>query len=440
MISEKKMTFLKSIMLTVNMFVIGFILVLIIKVTNQICLYNTARPFLDSVVSIPLNPQRMTGYTTLLLIFLILSFVIRESVFREKRVVIYSTLAIDLCVCITLMYVLNFNYNGIVLWVFANVLYHVKDRGRYILLVVAIIVYACTDFQLLTIKYGLFSVKSYMQYFDASKNQYYLGVFNLLISVNIIFFIVFCVMVIQRQRGIIEEVNALYDKLSDTNNELQHANNELKEYADLKEKMGQTKERNRLAREIHDTLGHTLTGISAGLDACIATIDVTPEMTKQQLNTLAKVTRTGISEVRRSVNELRPDALERLSLKSAIEQMIKECQEVTKAKIDFQCQIGRLKFDEDEETTIFRIVQESITNAIRHGKADEIKILMRQELGNVCLSIKDNGIGCANMKKGFGTKHMQERVGMLNGEITFYGKQGFAVEAIIPIRWGEEYD
>ena len=67
------------------------------------------------------------------------------------------------------------------------------------------------------------------------------------------------------------------------NNELKNLNEQLKEYADIREKMGETRERNRLAREIHDTLGHTLTGLSVGLDACVVTSDIDLEATKKQL-------------------------------------------------------------------------------------------------------------------------------------------------------------
>ncbi|WP_122641737.1 sensor histidine kinase [Luxibacter massiliensis] len=437
---NKKMIFFKGSMLLINMLIISFILLLIINVTDRICIYNEARTFLESVERVPLNPGNTAGLAIFLMVLLIFTFALREWAFPDKSRFIYGTLAADFVVCIGIMYVLNFNYNGIVLWFFANVLYYVNDRGKYFLLALALFVYGSTDFQFLSMKYELFSVKSYMQYFDARSSQYYLGVFNLLLSVNIIFFIAFCVKVIQNQKGIIEEVNLLYKKLTDTNEELHSANNELKQYADLKEKMGQTKERNRLAREIHDTLGHTLTGISAGLDACITTIDIDPAVTKQQLNVLSNAARTGISEVRRSVNELRPDALERFSLNSAIEKMLEEFRLITKAKIEFQCEITRLRFDEDEENIIFRIIQESVTNSIRHGEADEIYIVMKQEMGNVDLSIRDNGKGCINPKKGFGLKHMQERVSMLNGKISFSGEEGFNVEAVIPIRWGEEYD
>lgn len=65
----------------------------------------------------------------------------------------------------------------------------------------------------------------------------------------------------------------------------------------MSERMAQTRERNRLAREIHDTLGHTLTGITAGLDACLAIIDVAPDQTKKQLEMLSRVSRDGIKEI-----------------------------------------------------------------------------------------------------------------------------------------------
>lgn len=438
--NDRRISIFKALMLLFNIIAVSFIVAFIIIITQKICQFNMARTFINGVVTIPKNPMFTLWITVILMSIFVITFLAREYFCVHKTGVIYGTLIIDFLISILLMYVLNFNYNGIVFWVFANVIYYVKEKGKYLFVVLAIITYVGTDYQLLSIRYHLFSVKDYMLYFNASKQQYYLGIFNVLISVNVILFIVFCVFVIQQQRGIIDEVNFLYKKLTDTNEELQYANEELKQYADLKEKMGQTKERNRLAREIHDTLGHTLTGISAGLDACIAIIDVAPEQTKNQLNTLSKVTRDGISEIRRSVNELRPDALERLNLESAITKMIMDFKSVTNAKIDFICEVHQLKFDEDEENIIFRIIQESITNAIRHGKASEVNVVMEKRNGYIHLLIQDNGVGCNQIKPGFGTKHMLERVHMLNGEITFSGEVGFKVDAKIPIRWGETYD
>lgn len=307
-------------------------------------------------------------------------------------------------------------------------------------MLLAILIYVCTDHEFLTINYHLYSMNDYISYYNAHTQQYLIGGYNVLVSLNIIIFILFCIYVIQTQRGIIEKVNYLYSQLSQKNDELENANEELKQFADIKEKMGKTKERNRLAREIHDTLGHTLTGISAGIDACITMIDSNPKVTKKQLEVISKVTRDGIGEIRRSVNELRPDALDRLSLESAIGNMIADMTSVTHAEVFFQCQADNLKFDEDEENTIYRIVQESMTNALRHGKANKIWVTIRKEDSTLHLQIQDNGIGCVDMKKGFGTKHMQERIQMLHGTVTYKSENGFLVDAVIPIRWGEEYD
>ena len=250
----------------------------------------------------------------------------------------------------------------------------------------------------------------------------------------------FCVFIIIEQSGTIDEVKKLYFKLSQTNEELQQANEKLQEYAVMKEKMGETKERNRLAREIHDTLGHTLTGISAGVDACIAMIDSSPEVTKGQLELISKVTRDGIKEVRRSVSELRPDSLERLNLEPAIRKMVNETNSITNTKIHFECDVEKLKFDEDEENAIYRVVQESMTNSVRHSHAKNVYITIKKKYSDIYISIKDDGIGCTDMKKGFGTRHIVERIKLLNGTVEFDGSDGFTTNVVIPIRWGEEYD
>ena len=96
----------------------------------------------------------------------------------------------------------------------------------------------------------------------------------------------------------------------------------------MSEKIAEDKERKRLAREIHDTLGHALTGIAAGVDACIAMIDINPEATKKQLMVISKVVRQGIVDVRNSLNKLRPGALEQHGFKGAIENMIEDMDKI----------------------------------------------------------------------------------------------------------------
>ena len=93
---------------------------------------------------------------------------------------------------------------------------------------------------------------------------------------------------------------------------------------------------------------------------------------KEQLEGIGDTARRGLQDVRRSVRKLKPDALERMSLNNAIHQMIEDMSKVTNTKIYFVSYMEELEFEADEEEVIYRIIQESTTNAIRHGKATEI--------------------------------------------------------------------
>lgn len=438
--NEKMARYIKCLLFFINVVGVLYLVGCLLFTTRRMGQFYQVRGFLERVESIPMSPIRTSVYAVLLLLCLLTTFLLREFVLKENQKLIFATIVVDILFIILLMVVLNFNYNGLVFWSVANVIYYTKGKNRYLFLLLSIVSYVGTDYQLLSLNYKLFSIKSYFEYYPAATQQMLLSFYNLIASCNIITFIILCVYVIQQQRGTIDQIHTLYDQLSASNEKLERANVELQELAIVKEKMGQTKERNRLAREIHDTLGHTLTGISAGLDACLTILDVSKEQTRKQLTVLAQVARDGITEVRRSVSELRPDSLKRFKLDAGIRKMIEDVKAVTKADIKYTCEIEPLKFSEDEENTIFRIIQESITNAIRHGKAKKIEVYIRWMEGKVHLTIQDDGIGCKEMKKGFGTTHMIERVHLLNGEITLSGENGFCVDAIIPIRWGEKYD
>jgi len=86
------------------------------------------------------------------------------------------------------------------------------------------------------------------------------------------------------------------------------------------------------------------------------------------------------------------------------------------------------------------VIQESLTNAMRHGRASRVWIVMDKKDGEIELSIKDDGIGCTKLVNGFGTKHIMERIQMLNGSVEYKSDNGFMVIARIPVRWGKEYD
>ncbi len=432
---------LRLMMMIVNFIAVLFVSLSVFITTERICSNYEAREFLDTISALPIQPRLNVQISLGLYLLLVVTFILRETIYVNQLKKIYISLVIDFIISTVIVVVMNFNYNGIFFLVFAGVIYYAKgDKGKYLMICLALISFLMTDAKLLSINYNLYSINDYFCYYDASVQQYLVGIYNLLGSLNIILFIIYCIFLIQQQRGTIEEVNLLYAEIQKTNEDLQNANNQLEEYAKITESMAKTQERNRLAREIHDTLGHTLTGISVGIDACIATVELAPKETKAHLERISDVARRGLLDIRRSVNELKPDALERLGLETAITKMITDMKSVTDMEIFFECKIRPLKFDEDEEGAIYRVIQESITNSMRHGKASRVRIRMEKEEDMVLLIIQDNGIGCSEIKNGFGTKHIMERIGLLNGTVQFKSENGFSVIARIPIRWGEEYD
>lgn len=421
-------------MLALNFLAVVLQAVFVYMTTERIRYNYEARTFLDGVTAIPENPRWNMIFCISAMCFLVLTYLFRLFPRASRGHGMWVTLLLDTLVCFSVLYVLDFNYNGLILLLFAYVLAFVRDKkARLLMILLAIFGYLLADYELLSIYMPLYNLDSYIQYYPGGVQQYLYSINNILASLNMVLFIIYCVYVINTQQGTIEEINGLY-------HELRTANEQLQEYAAMSERMAQTRERNRLAREIHDTLGHTLTGIATGLDACLALIDAAPEQTKKQLQLLSEVSREGLKDIRRSVNELRPDALERLSLEAAVRKMVTDMSRTSDVQIHFRTEAEHLKFDEDEENTIYRVIQESITNAIRHGHAKEIWVEIRQQEGEVILVIRDNGVGAEKIESGFGTKHIKERIEMLHGTVTFNGKHGFTVTAHIPIRWGESYD
>lgn len=431
---ERYVTIFQGAMLLINFIAVAFVCSFIWYTTEKVRAHYEARVFLNGVETIPGNPRENLIICLCMMGILVLTAAMRFLMKNLSNRWVIASLVLEIMVCAAVIYQMDFNYNGLLLLVFANTIAFVKDgKTKLLFVILAIAGYLIADYNLLSIYMPLYNISDYIGYYNIYTQQYLFSAFNILRSLNIILFIVYCVYVINVQRGTIEEVNILY-------HELQAANEQLTEYADMSEKMAQTKERNRLAREIHDTLGHTLTGIATGLDACLALMDVSAEQTRKQLLLLSEVSREGIKDIRRSVNELRPDALERLSLSVAIRKMITDMSRASDVQIYFETEEKNMKFDEDEENAIYRVIQESITNALRHGKAKHIWISFQKTEGEILLLIRDDGLGCKEIKNGFGTKHIAERIEMLGGRVTFDGQNGFTVTAYIPIRWGETYD
>ena len=237
-----------------------------------------------------------------------------------------------------------------------------------------------------------------------------------MVCLNILLFVLYMILLFTSQKDENERIRRL-------NEQLNQANDQLRDYAVNMERMTQMRERNRLAREIHDTLGHTLTGIIMGADAGLALFDVAPEESKKRIQVVAQSARDGLTDVRRSIKALRPDALERSTLAQALEGLVENFRLTTSARIDYFQEAEELRLDSDEEDTLYRVVQEGLTNAVRHGKADRMEIRITRSGDMVTVSVRDNGTGCPKPVEGFGLRHMRERLEMLGGTLA-YGNLG----------------
>lgn len=421
---------------------LNFITIVFISILMRYCLSghiqeNTALEYMQKIDTMPMAAWKIPVVAVGLYIALLLLLHVQNS----GSVALMLKLALELAVSFCISFVLGFSYTGIILLILADAMrYFPNAKGRVSFVTVICILYLLVDYNLIAVCLKLTSFETYLEYFQRDIRFFLLGVKNVLTSLNMAVFLVYVVAVVRAQQNEKERILVLNEQINVANEELKKAYIQLEEYAKESEKVAETRERNRLAREIHDTLGHSFVGIITGIEACATLMDVAPDATKVQLMAIAEVARQGMTDVRRSVKALRPDALEKMDLEKALTQMVKEIESATSAEISYQCTAKLNCFSEDEEDIIYRIVQESITNSIRHGKAKRIEIFIDREYNMLNLLIQDNGIGCSNIQKGFGLHHMDERLGMLGGTLAYSGENGFTVKAQIPIRWGNEKD
>ena len=408
-----------------------FLAVFIFFTTDLIQQRFEAADFLRQAEVIPLPATLILGGTLLLYPMLLGVMQLRGHV-REKPWSALAFLLLESVICMALLRLTSFAGNQIFLLVAANMLTLTRDRkNRGIGLIILVILFLCTNDHVVSAFVPITSFERYLYPYTAQSASLFQGTASALSTSVLILFLVYILFLIQDQ--MLESA-----QMRRINDELRTLNHQLEEMADVREKMGETRERNRLAREIHDTLGHTLTGLSTGIDAAKTLLQRDPDMAIKQQDILSATAREGLKDVRRSVRKLRPDALENHTLKGALETMIEEFMRSSGVKVSYVCHLDSLDFQPDEEDTIYRIVQECMTNSVRHGHASRIYISFGKDQDSLILIIEDDGKGCVDIQEGFGLHHMKERIALLNGNVRFYGRDGFEVLVELPLRKEDE--
>lgn len=417
----------KNTMFILNVIIVLFYVAVIAITTKYIIGNDLARSFLDKVMYMPTAPVYIISGSVGLLLCLAYCVYYREFNNIRNKTINYLYSLLEVVISVILIFLIYLSYNGIILFVFCDCMYHLKKGLKYQVLLVALgLIYLLANYEIVTYFYPLVNIEEYFLVYNASIRNCLIIIKRLLEGFNIILFIIFMIIYILKQ---IQENEYISKKLS----MVAMINKKMQKYVIVTEKFGEKNERKRLARELHDTIGHALAGMAVGVDACITMIDKNPQLAKAQLKIISKAIRKGMKDVRNSLNKMRPDFLQQYRLKEAIEKMKEEISDVTDLKINLNYQIDETGFDTKIEDILFRVIQESITNSIRHGLATVVDIDIYKENNLLCLKIKDNGKGCKAINYGFGLKQMVERVSQIRGDINFYSENGFTTEIKIPL-------
>lgn len=211
----------------------------------------------------------------------------------------------------------------------------------------------------------------------------------------------------------------------------EQAHEQLARYSKEVEELSIMRERNRLAREIHDNLGHYLTAINMQAQAAQAILSHDSQQAEEALTNIQNLAREGLQEVRKSITALRASPMENLLLHEALETLVSDAQG-RGLRVDFQIVGEPVSSSAEIEMTIYRILQEAFTNIHKHAHAKKAVVTLRYQKSPdmIALKVCDDGIGIDKPDGGFGLLGLRERIRLLGGNFqiqTAPGK-GFCIE------------
>ncbi|NBD25112.1 sensor histidine kinase [Paenibacillus glycinis] len=236
-------------------------------------------------------------------------------------------------------------------------------------------------------------------------------------------------------RDHLKELNEAHVQLQQAHAELQETSVHAMRYAALSE-------RSRLAREIHDGIGHRLTSLIVQLQALEIMLPENPEAVRQSIPVMLDIARQGMAEVRMSVKDWSEDesGLGLIALKGVVSQS----EAHSRIQFTFAQDEALSDWTVGTSVVLYRVLQESITNVIRHSGASAVLVSVQERERQVILTVSDNGrhTEAAPLTPGFGIRGMQERCRAVGGTCAFSQNHphGLVMEAVVPLEPGEDTD
>lgn len=195
----------------------------------------------------------------------------------------------------------------------------------------------------------------------------------------------------------------------------------LEQYVSQVERITLLEERDRLSKDLHDTMGHSYTSIIMGMETL--RMELKSKEGEQQLDSLLQLARNSMEEVRLYLHQL-DLSQESLPLATTLQQLTEEFKKHAKVNVRTRIIGEEYMVSKQSKMTLYRSLQESLTNAVRHGHSTEIIVSLHFEPQQIRLDVQDNGCGVEEWKDGFGLTAMKERVSQSQGRVIVYSKKG----------------
>lgn len=232
------------------------------------------------------------------------------------------------------------------------------------------------------------------------------------------------------------------DQLEQSSKLLINANRSFQEYAYDVEEKSKKEERMRITREIHDLVGYSTINVSMMLEEAI------DHYIREDVNQLFPLimkardqTKATHQDIRKALAHFRSDQAEVTTIANDLQRMTGKFSEITGITVDFQATQAIPPVSTEVHAQLLRIVQEGLTNAIQHGKATEVSILLTLYRNHIHLMIEDNGRGAVHIKEGIGLTGMRERLALIGGSMTIVNSVGeFKLIIDLPLPQENEQD
>jgi signal transduction histidine kinase len=232
-------------------------------------------------------------------------------------------------------------------------------------------------------------------------------------------------------------VQWLVDRQRQQRAALTEANRKLARYAATSEQLAASQERNRLARELHDTLAHSLSGVTVQLEAVEALWEVKPREARTILDRARQATQNGLTEARRALGALRASPLEDIGLALAVRDLAKSAAARACLQLDLDAQDHLTNLAPEVEQCVYRVAQEALTNVARHADAKSLRVSLRYETEGLTLIIADDGRGFEPAEVDgahYGLQGLRERAEMLGAvlQVESRSQEGTTVRLVVP--------